>query len=262
MNLSLRHLAACAALAAAPSAASAQEPPSIQYGRLTITGYELRETRFARPFRVLEQGKPEQLHDYGWLVVIHGQDFPVRALDPILWIGDTPIRDYEREFHGDTPALAFIVVDPTLLRAERELTVIYGTDERTRTKLLERMDPEKLVRLPAAERAALKMPELEGVTLAAPAADGRIAGQGRLDGGRLVLAARLDDGKLVPLARDVKLDAQGRFAVEAGALPAKATHVVALRLAEAGEPAAPLELAALPKGVELLDSKPIRRGGR
>src|SRR5688572_21472149 len=107
MNLSFRHLAALAALAAAPSAASAQEPPSIQYGRLTITGYELREVRFARPFRVLEQGKPEQLHDYGWFVVIHGENFPIRALDPILWIGDTPIRDYEREFHGDTAALAF-----------------------------------------------------------------------------------------------------------------------------------------------------------
>ena len=260
MNLSFRHLAACALLAAAPSAASAQEPPSIQYGRLVITGYELRETRFAPPFRVLEHGKPEQLHHYGWLVVIHGQDFPVRSLDPILWIGDTPIRDYEREFHGDTAALAFWVVDPTLLRAERELTVIYGTDERTRTKLLERMDPEKLVRLPAEERAALKMPELEGVTLQEPGADGRIAGQGRLVGGRLFVAARLEDGKLVPLARDVKLDAEGRFTVAAGALPAKATHVVALRLPEGGEIAAPVELAALPKGIELLDSKPIRRG--
>ncbi|MBL8842754.1 MAG: hypothetical protein JNL90_14640 [Planctomycetes bacterium] len=266
-NLHRIRLSAAALLLVA--AASAQEtpapPPSIEYGRLTITGYELREERLNPPFRTWSDGK-ETLHQYAFKVVIRGGRFPVRALDPILWIGDTPVRNYERELFADGESLLFCVTDPALLRAERDLTVIYGTDERTRTRLIERLDPERLVKLPAAERAASGLPELEGVTLTAVGADGRIAGRGRLAAGRIALVVRLDDGKLVPLATEVALDAQGRFAVAAGPLPARASHVAALLLtgerAAAAAGAATLagvELAALPKGIELLDSKAIRR---
>ncbi len=260
MNLKNLRLAAAAALLVA--AASAQETPaplpSIEYGRLTITGYELREARLNPPFRTWTDGK-ETLHQYAFKVVITGSRFPIRALDPILWIGDTPVRNYERAAYADGDALLFCVTDPALLRAERDLTVIYGTDERTRTRLIERLDPERLVKLPAAERLAAGLPELEGVTLTAVGADGRVTGQGRIDGGRIALAARLDDGKLQPLVKEITLDATGKFAVAVGPLPARATHVVAL-LVRGEMPAAGVELAALPKEVEVLDSKPIRRG--
>lgn len=262
MNLLFRSLAAASlllplALAAGAFAQDGAPAPAIEYGRLTLTGCELREARFTPPFRTWKDGK-ETLHQGGWHVVIHGGRFPVRALDPILWLGDTPIRNYEREVHGETESLRFCVTDPTLLRAERELTVIYGEDERTRTRLLERLDPEKLVRLPAAERAALALPELEGLTLQTVTAAGKVTGIGHVSGGKVTLAARLDDGRLAPLPVTVAFDADGKFSLDVGALPERATHLVALLLA-GGELRAGVELANLPKGVELLDSKPIRR---
>lgn len=166
MNTDLRSLAVVAALLVAPvaivaapllPAQDAPPPPTIEYGRLTITGTELHEARFTPPFRTWTDGK-ETLHKGGWHVVLHGGPFPVRALDPILWLGDTPIRNYQREIHGESEALLFCVTDPALLRSERTMTLIYGEDERTRTQLLERLDPETLVRFPRLTGASSRCP--------------------------------------------------------------------------------------------------------
>ncbi len=268
MNTDLRSLAVAAALLVAPvaivaapllPAQDAPPPPVIEYGRLTLTGVELREAPFTPPFRTWTDGK-ETLHKGGWHVVLHGGPFPVRALDPILWLGDAPIRNYQRELHGESEALLFCVTDPALLRSERSLTLIYGEDERTRTQLLERLDPETLVRLPEADRRELSLPELEGFTLKSVRADGRIGGSGRLVDGLVLLASGFEDGRLQALADALALDKEGRLAKELGVLPERATHVVALRVAP-GAPGLPpgTRLTGLPKGFELLDSKPIVR---
>jgi hypothetical protein len=240
-------------------AQGAPPAPVIEFGRLTVTGTELREARFTPPFRTWSDGK-ETLHRGGWHVVLHGGPFPVRALDPILWLGDTPIRNYQREVHGESEALLFCVTDPALLRSERTMTLIYGEDERTRTQLLERLDPESLVRLPDGERRDLALPELEHFTLRTVRADGRIGGSGALAAGRVLLAARFEDGRLQALLVPQALDRDGRLAVELGALPERATRVVALLVgSEAFVLPADLRLTGLPKDVELLDSKPIAR---
>jgi hypothetical protein len=159
--------------------------------------------------------------------------------------------------------LAFCVTDPKLLRAEHSLQIIYGGDERTRTKLLEKLDPKKLVQLPADQRKALGIPELEGLRIESADAGGTIRGRAKLSEGSVRLAAKGTGAKLKPLGSAVKLAADGSFAVEAGPLPEGTTHVVALLLT--GDPkqdvnVATLDLNALPKDVEVLDRKDV--GGR
>lgn len=62
------------------------------------------------------------------------------------------------------------------------------------------------------------------------------------------------------LAEASALDGEGRLAKEVGALPERATHVVALRLTPGATELPPgTQLTRLPKGVELLDSKAISR---
>lgn len=248
-------LAVVPAFVGSPTVAQ-QEPPHIEFGALAITGYELREVRFDPPRRTFKKDGTPELHSYGWQIVIKGTDFPRRALDPFLWVDDVVLRDYERSEVVGEQSLAYNVFDPTLFRSEHVLQVIYGNDERTRTKLLERMDPERLVRLPDDQRKALGMPELEGVTLTQVDAAGRIAGRGRVSGGAVRLAARTKDGMVALLAKTVAMAPDGSFAVDAGPLPKETTHVYAL-LVPAGVEFTTADATKLPKGVELLDAKPV-----
>jgi hypothetical protein len=248
--------AALAAVTLAPAAFAQDAPPRIEFGPLTIHGHVLSEGRFDAPFRTTQPDGTVILHRAGFEIAILGEGFPIRALDPILWVDDVPIRNYERRVVDGREALVFLCVEPKLLRAERSLQVIYGNDERTRTRLIERLDPETLIRLPQAQRAELGIPELEGVTIETALADGAIAGRGRVSGGELRLAARLKNGRLEPLRAAVALDGHGRFAAQAGALPEGTTHVALLLVTGDGELRG-ASLHELPDGVELLDSKPV-----
>ena len=245
-------------LVAAAGRSTAQDAvPRVEFGLLPLRGYELREARFDPPLRVPQQDGSVKLETFGWRIVIKGEDFPVRALDPILWVDDVALTRYERCTADGANALSYVLLDPALLRSEHVMQVIYGKDERTRTRMLERLDPEKLIRLPDSERQGLAFPELEGVTLQSVAADGRVAGRGRLASGEARLAARTADGRFRVLATPVKLAADGSFAVEAGELGKETTHVAALWAAPGTALPAEGLLSALPKGVELLDLKPL-----
>jgi hypothetical protein len=250
-------LVLCALLVTAAGRSTAQDAvPHAEFGLLPLRGYELREHRFDPPFRIPQEDGTVKLETSGWQVVIKGDAFPVRALDPILWVDDVPLTRYERCTADGANALSFAFFDPTLLRSEHVMQVIYNTDERTRTKMFERLDPEKLIRLPDAERKGLAFPELEGVTLQTVAAAGHVAGRGRLASGEARLAARLANGQYRVLAVPVKFAADGTFAVDVGPLPKETTHVAALYFAKGTTPVEGV-LAALPKGVELLDMKPL-----
>jgi hypothetical protein len=256
--------AIAAALPALLPAQDAPAPPSISYGTLTLHGYDLREARFPRPYvEHLPDGTTRE-HAAGWQIRIRGANLPIRALDPVLWIDDEKfIWVHERHDLVDEQELVFNVVDPALLRSERNLTVMYGKDERTRTKMLERLDPERLVKLPDAERRALGIPELEGLTISQVGADGSIEGRGRLTSGRVVLALRRSDGRIVPAVGPVALRPDGTFATRVVGITPEVTHVAALLVTEGAEtPRHPFE--KLPKGIELLDSKPVgaKRAGR
>jgi hypothetical protein len=238
--------------------AQQQQPtPKVTYGPLDLRGYELREHQFDPPFRTQRSDGSLELKTFGWQIVIKGENFPTRALDPILWVDDVELIRYERCTVEDGPALVYSFFDPALLRSEHVLQVIYGKDERTRTKLLERLDPEKLVRLPDAQRQALGMPELESFTLKTVTADGHVEGDWRLVGNFTVtIAARLESGTLHVMTGTEKLEEMHRFTADVGPFPKGTTHVVAL-LVPAGVPLVRGDLSALPKGIELLDSKPI-----
>ena len=234
-----------------------QQPPTpkITYGPLDLRGYELREHAFDPPFRIPQQDGTVEQKTFGWQIVIKGEKFPTRALDPILWVDDVELIRYERCTVEDGPGLVYSFFDPSLLRSEHALQVIYGKDERTRTKLLERLDPERLVRLPDAQRRALGMPELESFTLKTVTADGHVEGDDRLLGNvSIAIAARLESGALRVLAGAQKIDAH-RFSADVGPFPKGTTFVVALRVPEGASVKG--DLADLPKGIELLDSKPI-----
>ena len=230
--------------------------PRINYGPLELRGYELREHQFDPPFRVIHDDGTLELKKWGWQIVIKGESFPSRALDPILWVDDVELIRYERCIGDDGHSLVYSFFDPALLRSEHVLQVIYGTDERTRTKLLERLDPERLVKLPEAQRRALGFPELEGFVVTTAGLSGHVEGSGRLESGTIRVAARGETGSFRAMAAGVKLGADGRFAVDVGAWPKGTTHV-AMLLVPAGVQLAEGELANLPKGVELLDKKPL-----
>jgi hypothetical protein len=252
----IRTLAVTSLFVATLLAQQNQDVPKVDFGKLPVLGCDLREARFSHPFRTRRADGSEELHTAGWEVVVKGGPFPVRSVDPILWVDDVPLRNYDRTTSGGVEELVFQVVDPKLLRSEHNLQLIYGKDERTRTKLLERLDPEKLTRLPDSERRTLAIPDLEGVTLLAVGTDGKVAGRGHVSEGTIRLVARLANGSLQLLKGDVALDPQGRFAVDAGPLPNGTAQVGALLFLQN----AALDVAdftTLPKGVELLDAKPV-----
>jgi hypothetical protein len=257
MLAALPLLTIAAGVAIAPLRAQQQPVPRITYGPLELRGYELREHAFDPPFRIPQRDGTVEQKKFGWQIVIKGTNFPVRALDPILWVDDVELIRYERCNGEDGNSLVFSFFDPALLRSEHVLQVIYGKDERTRTKLLERLDPEKLVRLPDAQRQALGMPELESFTLKTVTADGHVEADWRLHGSvNVVIAARLESGALHVMAGTSKLEeSTHRYVVDVGAFPNGTTYAVALLQPEGVRLSG--DLADLPKGVELLDSKPI-----
>jgi len=249
-------LLAAAALPALLAGAAQEAPPSREFGPLSIHGCELREARFEPPFRVLLPDGGSVLHRFGWEIVIRGADFPIRALDPILWVDQVALDRYERRILAGEQELAFIVVEPRLLRAEHALEVIYGRDERTRTRLFEPLDPEKLVKLPEAQRKALGIPDLEGVTITRAGRDGLVEGRGRLDGGRIQLALRLTDDSLKVVLGPVKLGADGAFSTRVVGVTDEVRQIWVLHAApEVSLDPGPLR--ELPKGVEVLDRKPV-----
>jgi hypothetical protein len=245
--------------AAALGALAAQDapPPSITYGRLEIRGFELREASFDPPYRVHSKEGETREYYCGWQIVIRGPGFPIRALDPVLWVDGVSLHCYDRRrTEEEEEELLFNVVDPVLLRAERALEVIYGRDERTRTKLLEPLDPEKLVRLPEDQRRALGLPELEGVTITLADRSGVVAGRGRLEPRRFQLALGLGDGSFKVVLEPVVLGPDGTFTTRVVGITSEVTHVYAL-LAGPGVPLPPGTMRGLPKGVEILDRKPV-----
>ena len=248
-------------------AQEAPAPKSIEYGRLELVRCELREAQYDPPVPSHLQGRRgnDGKHAFGWESVVFGRNLPIRALDPVLWVdGTTSFDCFERKPMGDEEALVFHCFDPKLLRAEHRLEVIYGRDERTRTALLERLDPERLTPLPAPTRKALGMPTLESGTIATALPTGRVAGSATVSEGTLRLALRTDAGRLVLADVAPTLGTDGRFTAELGALSAGTTHVALLLFTRAASvKLGDATLSSLPAGVELLDAKPIAvRGGR
>jgi hypothetical protein len=62
------------------------------------------------------------------------EPFPVRALDPVLHIGDVELRDY-RYGNNENTILIFTCGDPDQLQDDAPVYFQYENDERTRTDL-------------------------------------------------------------------------------------------------------------------------------
>ncbi len=60
--------------------------------------------------------------------------FPVRALDPVLYVGDVLVRDY-RYADMENKTLIFTCSEPDRLRDDAVVYLQYGNDTRSRTAL-------------------------------------------------------------------------------------------------------------------------------
>ncbi|MBI3210860.1 MAG: hypothetical protein HYZ37_18400 [Candidatus Solibacter usitatus] len=77
-----------------------------------------------------QQGPPQNLQ----FEVSAEEPFPVRALDPVLHIGDYEVRDY-RYGNMENTMLLFTCSEAEQLKDGAEVYLQYGNDERSRTSL-------------------------------------------------------------------------------------------------------------------------------
>lgn len=111
-------LAACVASGGDGRGAAEQQRPGRGTGTATVTGAAVRRVQVGG-YRVVPGGF-EVDAVAGW---------PGRAVDPVLWVGRAPFRDYE--FPAAT-TIRWIVKDRALLVAGSEVAVQYGDDVASR----------------------------------------------------------------------------------------------------------------------------------
>lgn len=225
---------------------------------LSITGWELREVLLDPPQRDIQDDGSVRLRTWGFQLVLRAKDFPVRALDPQIHLGDRVLKRYE--WCGETTdCIVFTFWDPEILRAERSFTVIYEGDERTRTRLQEPFDPERLERLPKDVREQAGLPELEGGVI--EELGEKVVGHLRLESpARTRVAWRVGDAwEIAPT--DLEVDPAGRFELSPEGL-SEATRVALLRLPPEVETVPSVIRGEWPKGWEVLDLKSRDGEGR
>jgi hypothetical protein len=98
--------------------------------------YRVEQLSLPEPITVELQGQAVQV-DKAWRVTVTGGPFPVRALPPVIWIGETVVGiGVENERLSEVTVITF---DRSLLRPGSAVAVSYGPDKETRQEL-----PEKL----------------------------------------------------------------------------------------------------------------------
>jgi len=233
-----------------------QEVPKVDYGPVALESYELREVLLDPPDREPREDGTVLLHRFGYQLVIHADYFPSRALDPWVYLDDILIYRFQPCEQSCTNCMVYTFYDPKVLRSEHRVQLIYGDDERTRSRMAAPFDPERLERLPEAVRRANGLPELEFLTIEpVKAGEHRLTAIYRFDSPTSVRwAFRLADGSW-QLGPQRSLEERGRLDLD---LPAGTKEVAALRPPEPSSEALKLtDLRLLPKGWEIIDHKPV-----
>jgi hypothetical protein len=113
--------------------------PSRDIWRLPeILALEIRWRRFKKPRRVTIRGKDHEV-DEGLEVVLQlSEPFEVRALGPVLWIGDVPLTNVDGD--GKTE-YRFLATDPASLRSGDEIALSWSAHGAPRQRSDYRFEP-------------------------------------------------------------------------------------------------------------------------
>jgi len=120
--------------------ASAQEkqPPKEKHAvvlrqPLKEARLEVARVRLKKPAEVVEQGVKREVSVVLEFRVTSSQAIPVRALDPVLVVGDVSLREYRYEDHDR--ALVFTLYDPEKAKDGATVYLQFGNDAASRTEL-------------------------------------------------------------------------------------------------------------------------------
>lgn len=124
-------------LAAAATAQEKQPPKEKQTmalrQALRDARLEVQRVHLKKPAEVVEQGVKREVTVVLEFRVTSSQVIPVRALDPVLMVGEAPIRDYRYEDHDH--ALVFTLYDPEKAKDGSAVYLQFGNDAASRTEL-------------------------------------------------------------------------------------------------------------------------------
>ena len=112
-----------------------KEKPSTAYLRqpLKEARLEVKRVRLKKPAEVIEQGVKREVTVVLEFRVTSSQAIPARALDPVLKVGEVPVREYRYEDHDH--ALVFTLYDPERAKDGAAVYLQFGNDASSRTEL-------------------------------------------------------------------------------------------------------------------------------
>lgn len=94
---------------------------------------EVQRVRLKKPAEVVEQGVKREVSVVLEFRVTSSQSIPVRALDPVLMVGEVPLREYRYEDRDR--ALVFTLYDPEKAKDGAAVYLQFGSDAASRTEL-------------------------------------------------------------------------------------------------------------------------------
>jgi hypothetical protein len=112
-----------------------KEKPPVVYLRQPLKEgrLEVQRVRLKKPAEVVEQGVKREVSVVLEFRVTSSQAIPVRALDPVLVVGDVSLREYRYEDHDH--ALVFTLYDPEKAKEGAAVYLQFGNDTASRTEL-------------------------------------------------------------------------------------------------------------------------------
>lgn len=111
-----------------------EKPPMISLRQpLKEAKLEVQRVRLKKPVEVTEDGVKRSVSVVLEFRVTSSQPIPVRALDPVLVVGDVSLREYRYEDRDHS--LVFTLYDPEKAKDGAPVYVQFGKDAATRTEL-------------------------------------------------------------------------------------------------------------------------------
>ena len=94
---------------------------------------EVQRVHLKKPAEVVEQGVKREVSVVLEFRVTSSQVIPVRALDPVIMVGEVRVREYRYEDHDR--ALVFTLYDPEKAKDGAAVYLQFGNDASSRTEL-------------------------------------------------------------------------------------------------------------------------------
>jgi hypothetical protein len=104
----------------------------------TILGVEVRRRRFKPARRITVRGKDHEVTEGTEIVVRLSEPFEIRALGPVLWVGDVPLTTSESD--GKTE-YRFLAPHPGTLKRGAEIALSWSASGAPRQRSEHRFEP-------------------------------------------------------------------------------------------------------------------------